>query len=220
MADAAIRHRGRTMTHDEPGSGSITHWIGELARGDADEATRRLWDRYFDRLVGLARSRLRAAKRGPADEEDVALSAFDSLCRGVVDGRFPRLDGREDLWRLLATITARKATDQIQSEARLKRGGGRVIGEGDLAAPGDEGPGGFAGFEGEGPSPEFVAMMGEEIRRLFGLLPDETLRVVALLKMEGYSNEELAASLDCALRSVERKLERVRALWTAEGVAT
>jgi DNA-directed RNA polymerase specialized sigma24 family protein len=206
------------MTDDVRGSGSITHWIGELARGDADEAARHLWDRYFDRLVGLARSRLRAAQRGAADEEDAALSAFDSLCRGVAAGRFPRLDGREDLWRLLATITARKIADQVQRETCLKRGGGRVVGEGDLAAPGDDGAAGFADIEGDGPTPAFVAMMGEEVRRLFELLPDETLRVVALLKMEGYSNEELATSLDCALRSVERKLERVRTLWAAEGV--
>src|SRR5258708_31897584 len=99
----ARRNRVSTMTDDVRGSGSITHWIGELARGDADEAARHLWDRYFDRLVGLARSRLRAVQRGAADEEDAALSAFDSLCRGVTAGRFPRLDGREDLWRLLAT---------------------------------------------------------------------------------------------------------------------
>ncbi len=43
--------------------GSVTGWIGELAGGDADEAARRLWERYFDQLVRVARDRLRASPR-------------------------------------------------------------------------------------------------------------------------------------------------------------
>src|SRR5262249_14630482 len=94
--------------------GSVTRWIVALRGGEADEAARRLWDRYFDRLVSLARARLRTAPRGPDDEEDAALSAFESLCRGVAQGRFGRLGNRDELWRLLATITARKAADRIE----------------------------------------------------------------------------------------------------------
>jgi DNA-directed RNA polymerase specialized sigma24 family protein len=202
------------MTTDP--QGSVTRLIGELAGGDADRAALGLWERYFDQLVHLARARLKSRPRGPADEEDAALSAFDSLCRGVAAGRFPRLGGRDELWRLLVTITARKVADQIQHEGRQKRGGGRVVGEADLEARRAEGEAGaFAQVVGTEPTPAFVAMMGEEVRELFGRLPDETLRVVALLKMEGYTNEEIATSLDCALRSVERKLERIRLVWTS-----
>jgi DNA-directed RNA polymerase specialized sigma24 family protein len=194
--------------------GSITRLAGEAP----DEAARRLWDRYFDRLVRLARSRLRGRAGGPADEEDAALSAFDSLCRGVAAGRFRHLDGREDLWRLLATITARKAADQLEREGRKKRGGDRRRAEiGAEPGGGRDDAGGLSQLPGAAPTPEFVALMGEEVRRLFELLPDDTLRVMALLKMEGYTNEEIAASLDCALRSVERKLERIRLLWSAGG---
>src|SRR5262249_25646224 len=156
-------------------------------------------------LVRLARERLRAAPGGVGDAEDAALSAFHSLCRGVAHGRFPRLGGRDDLWRLLATITTRKAADMIQSEPRPKRGGGRVLSENDRNGDDEQGFGTLAGPE---PTPALVSLMGEEVRRLFELLPDEVLRVVALLKMEGHTNEEIAASLDCSLRSVERKLER------------
>ncbi len=77
---------------------------------------------------------------------------------------------------------------------------------------------GIGQFAGAEPTPEVVATTTDEIRRLFGLLPDESLRLVALLKMEGYTNDEIATSLDCALRSVERKLERIRNLWGAEGM--
>ena len=121
--------------------GSVTAWIGALRGGDSDEAAHRLWDRYFDRLVDLARARLRFAARGPDDEEDAALSAFESLCRGVTEGRFVRLGGRDELWRLMATITARKAADRIEREGRQKRGGGRVRGEAELDGPGERGGG-------------------------------------------------------------------------------
>src|SRR3954470_11430236 len=76
--------------------GSVTRLIGALVGEDTDAAAEQLWRRYFDQLVRLAQSRLRAAPRGAGDEEDVALSAFDSFCRGAVRGRFPRLGDRGD----------------------------------------------------------------------------------------------------------------------------
>src|SRR5919198_391675 len=103
--------------------GSVTRWLGPLLAGDP-AAAQQLWERYFRRLVGLARTKLRGAPRRAADEEDVALSAFDSFCRHAERGRFPQLDDRHDLWRLLVTITARKALYLIRDEHRLKRGGG------------------------------------------------------------------------------------------------
>src|SRR3954452_19706131 len=101
--------------------GSVTHWIQALRGGDPG-AAQKLWERYFPRLVGLARARLQGARRRAEDEEDVALSAFDSFCRGAREGRFPRLADRNDLWRLLVVLTARKAVDLLQREGRLKRG--------------------------------------------------------------------------------------------------
>src|SRR5262249_59846574 len=60
--------------------GSVTHWIRNLKAGDAG-AAHFLWERYFPRLLGLARKMLRGTSRRTADEEDVALCAFDSFCR-------------------------------------------------------------------------------------------------------------------------------------------
>src|SRR5437660_4516810 len=111
-----------------PARGSVTNWINLIKGGDA-AAVQRLWEAYFPRLVGLARKRLREAPRRAADEEDVALSAFDSFCDGVARGRFPQLTDRDDLWHVLVTITARKALQLIRHEQRQQRGGGAVRGE-------------------------------------------------------------------------------------------
>jgi DNA-directed RNA polymerase specialized sigma24 family protein len=195
--------------------GSVTIWIDALRAGDEDAANQ-LWRRYFESLVRLARSRLRSGVRGVADEEDVALSAFDSFYGGMARGRFPDLADRDDLWRLLVTIAARKATNQNRWEAREKRGGGRVIHESALAAGTAPGLDGLAGVVGAEPSPEFAALLADECGRRLRDLPDESLRSVAVLKMEGYRNEEIAAQLGCGVRTVARKLKIIRKVWTEE----
>lgn len=194
--------------------GSVTRWIVPLKAGD-EEATRALWRRYFETLVRLARARLRRTRRGAADEEDVALSALDSFFAGARDGRFPRLEDRDDLWRVLVTITTRKAATRLRDEGRLKRGGGRVVGESALDGPSGERDG-LDQFACPEPTPALAAALADECRLRLDALGDETLRRVALLKMEGYTDAEVAARLDCGLRTIARKLDIIRRMWRAE----
>jgi DNA-directed RNA polymerase specialized sigma24 family protein len=189
---------------------SVTLWIKSLKAGEAD-AAEKLWRRYFEALVRLARDRLRRAPRAVADEEDAALNAFDSFVRGASRGRYPRLDDRDDLWRLLVIITERKALDQVQLERRKKRGGGRVVGMGGAAVSG-----GPVRVVDATPTPEFAAMVADECRGLLGRLRDDSLRQVALLRMEGYTNEEVADRLGCSLRTIARKVELIRRNWAVE----
>src|SRR6516165_9840548 len=107
--------------------GSVTQWLGQAQAGDP-AAAQQLWERYFGRLVAFARVKLQGAPRGMADEEDVALSAFDSFYRGVEQGRFPRLSDRDDLWQVLVVLTERKAINLMHHERRQKRGGSTVQG--------------------------------------------------------------------------------------------
>jgi DNA-directed RNA polymerase specialized sigma24 family protein len=198
---------------------SVSQWIGRLQEGDP-AAAQHLWERYYQRLVGLARKKLEGMARRSADEEDVALSAFDSFCRGAGDGRFPQLQDRDNLWRLLVTITARKAYQLMLREGRQKRGGNAILDEAALVNPGDSSAvqGGMEQLLDREPTPQFAAQVAEEYERLLANLPDADLRSVAQWKLEGYTNEEIASKLGCALRSVERKLKVIRSLWDhAEG---
>jgi DNA-directed RNA polymerase specialized sigma24 family protein len=183
---------------------SVTQWLGLLQAGDADGA-QRLWQRYFQRLVGLARKKLQGNRPRSADEEDVALSAFHSFCRAAEAGRFPELSDRKDLWQILVMLTARKAWALIKHEGRQKRGGDTAPTDADVEQ--------IIGTE---PSPEFAAQMAEEFQSLLDRLEDAELRQVALWKLEGYTNDEIAAKLDCVVRSVERKLWTIRKRWESE----
>ena len=194
--------------------GSVTNWIGQLRAGDP-AAAQKLWERYFRRLVGLARKKLQDAPRRAADEEDVALSAFASFCHHAAAGRFPQLADRDDLWRLLVTVTSRKALHLRRDEKRPKRGGGEVLSLAELSGSSEEN----AVFEqilDREPTPAYAALVAEESRRLLERLGDEQLRTIALYKLEGHTNEEIAGKLGCERVTVQRKLRLIRQIWAEE----
>lgn len=193
------------MSTDTP----ITAWLDQLRDGDR-AAVEPLWRCYFPRLVGLARARLRGLPCRAADEEDVALSAFDSFCRAAEAGRFPDLSDRADLWRVLLLITARKAADLAEREGRAKRDWHRVLAQGDSSTDA------LADVPGHEPDPQFAAEVAERCSELLTLLGDK-LRAVAVAKLEGYTNAEIAARVGCALVTVERRLRAIRTTWQQDG---
>jgi DNA-directed RNA polymerase specialized sigma24 family protein len=192
--------------------GSVTALIARLKGGD-HEGVRLLWQRYYPRLVALARKKLQGTPRRAADEEDAALSAFNSFCRRAEQGQFPDLKDRDGLWALLVVLTGRKAADLVKHQQREKRGGGRVQGDSALRpARGDSGPGGFDGLEGSDPTPEEAALLAEEVESLLDRLRDQALRQVAVWKLEGFTNAEIAERQGCSLPTVERRLALIRRL--------
>ena len=193
----------------------MTRWVTALKGGDA-AAAQPLWERYHRRLVELARQKLRSGRRREADEEDVVQSAFHSFFQGIARGRFPQLDDRDNLWRLLVVITARKALDQLARERSKRRGG--TAPEESRINPGkpEWDDAAVERVVGDEPTPEFAAQVAEQCQRLLDQLGDETLRRVAVWKMEGLTNDEVAARLDCSRRTVARKLDTIRIIWAKE----
>ncbi|HLJ98189.1 MAG TPA: ECF-type sigma factor [Gemmataceae bacterium] len=197
-----------------PPRGSVTHLLQQLQAGNR-AAVQPLWERYFRRLVGLARTKLRGDLRAIADEEDVALSAFDSFCRNAERGCFPQLADRDGLWRLLMVLTACKAAHVARDQGRQKRGGdGRPAAE--ALGSGDDEASVVGQVLSREPDPAFAAQMAEEYRRLLARLQDRELEMVAVWRMEGYTLEEIAERLRCVPRSVKRKLRLIRDLWEGE----
>jgi DNA-directed RNA polymerase specialized sigma24 family protein len=187
--------------------GSITTWIHALSDGN-DDVAQHLWERYFQRMVELARNKLRASISRAADEEDVALSAFHSFCQAAAEQRFPRLANRDDLWQVLVVLTARKALDQRKYATRKKRAESST-------RPLDEAA--LDTVIGADPDPAFAALVADEFRFLLDRLDDPQLRQIALRKLEGYTNDEIAAELDCTVRTIGRRLALIRDLWEGGG---
>ena len=184
--------------------------ITKLRTGDED-AARVLWDRFFAQLLTLTRGRLRSSSRAMADEEDIVLSAMKSFCIGLRDGRFPELTGREGLWRLLLTITLRKLADKQNYDKRSKRSVSRLETSNLSADFQDEEVNAFISRE---LNPEVAAECAEQIGRLLESLEHADLKNVALMKMEGYTNAEIAEEIKCSVTSVERKLRTIRSIWS------
>lgn len=190
---------------------SFHRWLAHLRVGN-EQAVERLWKNFFEQLVVLARGKLHQRYRRLVDEEDVVVSAFDSFCRGIQLGRFPRLADRDDLWKLLVAITVNKILHVVRDQKRLKRGGPGAANQNqtdDEYAMVDQ-------LVGREPTPEFAAQVTEEFERLLSQLPSDELVQLAVWKFEGYSNEEIATRWGRATRTVERKLQLIRQTWERE----
>ena len=174
---------------------SVTHWIHEVKAGAEGEAQQRLWERYFDRLVALARSKL-GGLRGWEDSEDVALSAMKTFFQRASHNRFPQLGDRTALWPLLVTITVRKAASVQRSQLAQKRDVRKNVSVEAVA--------------GEEPTPELAQEVFDRGNHLLDVLDDDVLREVARLKLEGYTNKEIAGQIGKAVSTVERKLSLIR----------
>ncbi len=181
------------------GSDSIAVWIDRLRQNDP-QAARVLWDRFYPRMVAVARRRLGSRPRRVSDEEDAAAGAFADFDRAVKAGRFPDLRDARGLWALLLTFTARKVQEQLRHDRRARRGAGQVRGDSavseDVPAPLAE---------------EFLFQ--DTLEGLLGELANEDVRAVALDKLEGWTNDEIAARQGCSRATVERRLRLVRETW-------
>lgn len=185
---------------------SVTRWINDFKNGD-DSAAHLLWGFLKSRLLALAGKKT-ISVNPTYDEEDVAISAFATLCDGLQVGRYDKVVDREALWRLLAVITINRARKLARDENRIRRGGDkkRVI-DGDSAIRRIASP---------EPSPEFSLLAKEECRRMLDLLPKKELRIVAILKVDGHTNQEVATILNCTRRSIQRRLNLIRDIWANE----
>lgn len=184
---------------------NVSHWIDLVKAGDS-AAANRIWQHYFDRLVRSVRGRLNGQDRAVSDEEDIVLSVFDSFYHAAENGRFPNLSDRHDLWRLLLRMSARKVVDKRRHDQRQRRGGNVNVRS--LNRTDDDGS--VIEAIGDEPSPEMVLMLQESVEKFFSHLGVGQLRDLAVAKLEGYSNSELAERFGCSERTIERRLHLIR----------
>lgn len=187
--------------------------IATLLRGleqDASAAQEAIWRSYFTRLVTLARERLRrrGAKRRVRDEEDVVVSVFDSLFTRAREGRFPELADELDLWKLLITLTERKARNAARAERARKRGGGAVRGESAFRRLDADETGGLAEAAVAPTAAEADAFVASVRECLEGIDPE--LAQLGADRLAGFSVAEIADQNGCSVATTERRLRLLR----------
>ena len=192
------------------GEDSIMYWLERLNEGDDDSAYQ-IWDHCFDKLLRIAKRRLGDLPNRSDDEEDLALSAFNSLCRGAREGRFRQLKSNNDLWQILVMITSRKAANRMKYHLAEKRGGGKV--RGDSAFGKKSQSGSMRIEEAAAVDDAFGESLTLECREMIESLGDETLKQIAILRLERYTNREIAEKIERAESTVDLKLKLIRQRW-------
>ena len=191
---------------DSDAAQSVTQWIDGAKLG-SEQSRQELWNRYYQRLVFSIRKRLHGGERRAADEEDLASVAFAEVFRALDEGRLDRLDNRDGLWHMLMFIADQKLIDQRRYQNREKRGGGKVRGH---SAFGVDSEGAFNDIP--DPNPEFLEQFDLTVGESLAALRDD-LKKVAIWKLAGYTNKEIASRLGCVEESVRRKVALIRSTW-------
>lgn len=184
---------------------SFDEVLGRLKQGD-EQAAAEIFTRYTSRLIGLARNRLNNQLRQKEDPEDVVQSVLRTFFIRYADDQF-ELDGWDSLWSLLASIALRKCGRRVQRFGTAGRDLGREI---RMAASDSESRATWEAIS-EGPSPEQAAMLNETLDQLLRGL-DERKRKAVLLRLQGFTIEEISDQIGRSERSVHRTLARVKDL--------
>jgi len=185
-------------------AGSVTRLIPDVI-GRNDLAIEELWKRYMARMEGIARPYLVGVAPGAGDEQDVAQSAFIAFCEAATAGQAQKLGNRNELWRLLSTIARHKATDRIRREQRQRRNPGKPAVREGLQQVADNQP-----------SPSEVIQLQEamdDLLQALDLCDDPKLKLIALMRLEGATTQEISEKLNCTVRTIQRKMHILERLW-------
>lgn len=190
---------------DETIEGSITSWLGLFRAGD-EEAAAVLWNRYFSRLVGIARAKLGGTLSSTADAEDVALSAFHTVYQAARNNRLPQMTDRDSFWKSLLVIATGKVIDARRRAISQKRSAPGLLAHLPFSAIVET-------AVSDEPDPHVAVMVEETFLRMLHCLGDVELKEIVLLKMDGYTHAEIADRLDCSERTIKRRLTIIRRIW-------
>ena len=182
--------------------GSVSVWIHDLKAGSEAAATA-LFQRYFASIRQLARRELRGFPSRILDDEDLAIDVIQALFTAMRDGRFRGLKDRDHMWALMVLFTRQVTVNHKRWETMGKRDVKKV----------DDSDHEFAT---DSITPEDLAAAKDQQRRLFDILRTDELRTIAAAKLEGYSNAEIAKTLNVNVRSIQRKVNTIYEHWERE----
>ena len=183
-------------------TGSVTGNIRRAQTGD-DLAFEWLWHRYYKSLVRHLRKIASGPGFDPVDHEEVAHSVFIALHHGLSHEKFHSLNRRYQLWKLLTLIGLRKAINLTKRDMLQRQVIAQRSANGRRASDVD---------------PSFDEMrFDEELEHGLSLLdkehPSQRLRELAIRKMNGHSNSQIADDFGWSRKTVALRLNLIYEIW-------
>jgi RNA polymerase sigma factor (sigma-70 family) len=185
-------------------SPSFRDLAAQLDSGQREDAARIIFERFTNRLINLARSRLGEPLRNRVDPESVVQSAYRSFFRGSDADRF-QYDAWDDLWGLLTILTLRKCFARadyflaekrnVNRESQLTPGGGHPSDRIELATA--------------EPSAAEAAMLSELVEQMMNRL-NEREREVAVLLLQRHTIRDISGMVKLSERTVSRSRSRIQ----------
>ena len=191
--------------------------LNRFKAGDK-QAADQLFGEFLERAIAAARKRIAERRLRGSGAEDIAISAFGSLWRRVDQQFFSEddLTDTNEFWRLLCISIRNKTETHFRRENAEKRGNGKVRGESVfIKSPGESSPG-LAGESGNALTADEIIAFREHHQKLLAMLPENDLRELVTMRMEGYQISEIAETFALSDRTIKRKLAMIRELWQEE----
>ncbi len=162
--------------------------IAAFRQGDGTAADR-LFERYYDRLMQLARGQLGLRMRAVEESSDVVQSVLHSFFQRTRRGEI-EIGEDESLWPLLVTVTLNKIRDKARYWKRQRRDVERDVALLDHHDPLERVP-----------SPDDVAELKESISLMLAQFSERRQRILQLI-LEDHSVKEIAAMVGSSERTV------------------
>ena len=167
--------------------------IGGLRTGNA-EVLQEFMGRYRPALERLASRRIDRGLQRRVGPETIAQSVCRTFMRRTREGQFELTDG-ESLWGLLCALALTKIREKIRFHRRQKRDIDREVAL-DGAA------------EAAAPSPEAQVAFADQLEHEIASFSEEE-RLIFDLRLQGSTQEGIAAQAACSESTVRRVLKRM-----------
>jgi RNA polymerase sigma-70 factor (ECF subfamily) len=189
------------------GDSSFSRLMEQLRAGDP-EASRRIFETYAHRLIGLARSRMDGMHRQKEGAEDIVQSALASFFLRHAARPFD-LANWDNLWALLTVITLRKCYHHVEHY----RAACRDVRRETMAQQGDtdDSTASFIAIARE-PSPDEVAGLCDTLGELLRGLPERDRRIVTLA-LDDHSIPEISRIVGRSEYLVRKVIQQIRQRW-------
>jgi hypothetical protein len=218
---ARLVHTRKKASSDQP----VADWLWSLKAYSrscsySQCAARAAYQDFLDRLIGLARARLACYGRSTPGERSETYDGSRRLLEGIRMDRLVSVDDEQDLWLILMVQADRAMVERARQRDASHDETGGGAGQYHLHWQADA-----TGSKIVGPEPTltFAAQILEEIESSLNRLDEASqptgqvdaghLKTIAVMRLQRYTNREIAHALGCVERTVDRRIAIVKRIW-------